>query len=685
MFSVNGDVQFVHFRPLQPIVRRDVTSPDGEVAAGAFLTQLNTEDIAVDDIAFARPVIDLGENEPEIETDEVVFPTAFTNIANYKAPPPGGGPFEPRDQLNVIVGQFTSPLDGKTDGTERLFRSFDTQVFYRPAAPAVAVAPLSLASEDFRRPEFDNVQASVVGSGAPQAAFSVDVKDDSTVLRVAVLYLQSVTGGIGNWTLVDLVKGGGNTWTGGGPVDLSGITDDQIDYMVQAVDENGNVANSTFKGLFYVAKTIPGAPDGTGDDPFEVVLTDPETNLPLSNDDWNPVDSIQVRVFTDGTVSYEYSVDGSRPLLPLTPAGFIVEGDGIHIIQLFGSDGSQETFVLLIDNTPADIVIARPANGEFVVQGQAPAAEYVCWDSGSGAANCDGPVPSGDSTPDSATGEQTFTVNATDNTGLESSATNNYYVVQQLSIDGPAGPLPIGTTAGITATATDLAGIDEFMTINWGDGTVSTSTSLAPDTVEQNGDQFTAEHLYAAPGVYTVTATVEYDGGAHVQTAVFEYVVIYDPQGGFVTGGGWFNSPSGAYTPNDDSDEDVTGKANFGFNSKYKKGQSIPSGSTTFRFAAGGLEFDATVYEWMIITGARARYKGEGTVEGMPGLYKFQVTALDADVSGSDDFTEDGFRIKIWQQGSGVIYDNGRGVDDTTGNGGTTSLGGGQIKVHKAK
>ena len=161
-------------------------------------------------------------------------------------------------------------------------------------------------------------------------------------------------------------------------------------------------------------------------------------------------------------------------------------------------------------------------------------------------------------------------------------------------------------------------------------------------------------------------------------------MVLYDPLGGFVTGGGWFNSPSGAYTPNDDSDEDVTGKANFGFNSKYKKGQSIPSGSTTFRFAAGGLEFESTVYEWMIITGARARYKGEGTVEGMPGLFKFQVTALDADVAGSG-FTEDGFRIKIWQEGSGVLYDNGRGADDASGNGGTTPLGGGQIKIHEVK
>ncbi|MGB5290522.1 MAG: hypothetical protein WBN41_03635, partial [Lysobacterales bacterium] len=311
LFSVEGkrDVQFVHFRPLQPIVRRDVTSPDGAVASGAFLTQLSTQDIEVDNIAFARPVIDLGENEPEIETDEVVFPTAFTNIANFKAPPPGGGPFERRDQLNVIVGQFTSPLDGKTSGTERLFRQFDAQVFYRPVTSTLAAASTAVA--DFKRPEFDNVQASIVGSGTPQAAFSVDVSDAGTVVRVAVLYLQSVEAGIGNWVLVDLVKGGGNTWTGGGPVDPSALANEKIDYMVQAVDDNGNVANSTFKGEFYFAETIPGAPNG--DDPedlFAVILINPETGLELDSNDWNAVESIQVEVVTGDEVTYEYSVDG---------------------------------------------------------------------------------------------------------------------------------------------------------------------------------------------------------------------------------------------------------------------------------------------------------------------------------------------------------------------------------------
>jgi hypothetical protein len=61
------------------------------------------------------------------------------------------------------------------------------------------------------------------------------------------------------------------------------------------------------------------------------------------------------------------------------------------------------------------------------------------------------------------------------------------------------------------------------------------------------------------------------------------------------------------------------------------------------------------------------------------------VTANDADISGQG-ITEDGFRIKIWQEDTSgvetVLYDNGLGADST---GGTTALGGGSIKIHTDK
>ena len=686
LFSVDGEVQFIHFRPLQPIVRRDVTSTDGEIASGAFLTALITEDIPVDDIAFARPVIALGEIESEIETDEVVFPSAFTNIANYKAPPPEGGPFAPRQQLNVIVGQFTSPMDGKTSGTERLFRSFETQIFYRPAL----TAPTAIV-DDSVRPEFDNVQASVVGSTAQQAAFSVDVTDsdnaanEGTVLRVAVLYLQSVIDGEGHWGLVDLVKGAGNSWTGGGPVDATALADDQVDYMVQAVDSNGNVANSTFKGLFYFAKEIssPPAPDPDGDsDTIGVVMT--TANGPVDNpDDWISTDPVTVEITNkDQDTGYEYSIDFG-PFVLLTGAGFEVTEDGVHIITVQETDGSNPvTFVVLIDTRPPQVLLTTPANGEFIVQDRVPSAAYDCLDAGSGIETCVGTVSDGVPVPAAATGSHTFLVTAQDDAHLGPvSAEHVYTVVQALEVNGPIDPVAINDLVTITASATDLDGVNETATIDWGDGSPLEPVDLGGISV----NNMEGVHTYLIPDVYQITVTVNYEG-QFTQVGTLNFVEVYNSGGGFVTGSGWINSPPGAYTPNDASDPYVTGKTHFGFVSKYKKGQSVPNGSVNFRFTAGKLEFNATVYEWMIVSGARARLKGEGTVDGSVELYKFQITALDAEASG-EGIAKDGFRIRIWQEDAGgaeiVLYDNGLGADDSSGSGGTTPLGGGSITVHQ--
>lgn len=62
-------------------------------------------------------------------------------------------------------------------------------------------------------------------------------------------------------------------------------------------------------------------------------------------------------------------------------------------------------------------------------------------------------------------------------------------------------------------------------------------------------------------------------------------MAVYDPDGGFVTGGGWINSPAGARTFDDGSDADVTGRANFGFVAKYTRGATTPSGHTDHLYA----------------------------------------------------------------------------------------------------
>lgn len=131
------------------------------------------------------------------------------------------------------------------------------------------------------------------------------------------------------------------------------------------------------------------------------------------------------------------------------------------------------------------------------------------------------------------------------------------------------------------------------------------------------------------------------------------FVVIYDPEGKFVTGGGWIWSLLGSmvWAP------EVEGKATFGFNSKYKKGANVPTGQTQFQFKAGDLRFTSTFYQWLVVAGSRAQFKGEGTIDGVPDEFGFTVDSIDGDLKGKSD--PDRFRIKLWHKTTGtIVYDN---------------------------
>jgi len=154
------------------------------------------------------------------------------------------------------------------------------------------------------------------------------------------------------------------------------------------------------------------------------------------------------------------------------------------------------------------------------------------------------------------------------------------------------------------------------------------------------------------------------------------FVVIYDPEGGFVTGGGWIDSPAGAFHPGLADFADVVGKASFGFVAKYKKGASTPSGNTEFNFKAGDLKFKSSTYEWLVVAGKRAQFKGSGAINGNGG-YQFMLTGIDGDLQGGDG--NDRFRMKIWADNGAIVYDNKTDgdLDDST------ILSGGQIKIHQ--
>ncbi|HMQ05498.1 MAG TPA: choice-of-anchor Q domain-containing protein [Pyrinomonadaceae bacterium] len=245
----------------------------------------------------------------------------------------------------------------------------------------------------------------------------------------------------------------------------------------------------------------------------------------------------------------------------------------------------------------------------------------------------------------------------------------------------PSVPLPVGSPVNLSAAFSDPGGPENSVyraEINWGDGTTTPAPDGAPLELTGTDAPFTATHAYNEPGVYKVTVKVtRLIDGAFGSSSHEQYVVVYDPEGGFVTGGGWINSPLGAYLHN----PALVGRATFGFSAKYKKGANAPTGETQFNFHASGMNFKSESYEWLVVAGARAQFKGKGKINNT-GNYGFMLTAIDGQLNGGGG--TDKFRIKIWDIASGtIVYDNNRGAGDN-GNP-TTVLGGGSIVIHSGQ
>src|SRR3989441_531387 len=235
--------------------------------------------------------------------------------------------------------------------------------------------------------------------------------------------------------------------------------------------------------------------------------------------------------------------------------------------------------------------------------------------------------------------------------------------------------------AGVTALEGAIVSFDgsassdpdgDALTFTWDFGDGTSSSGLVSE-VDGSGS-VDGTHSYLVAGVYKVTLTVaDKDGG--IGQAVFEFVIAFDPIVGFVPGGGWIDSPPGAYA----ADPTLTGKANFGFVARYQPGATVPSGQTEFRFQVAGVNFHSTVYDWLVVSGTRAQFKGSGTANGSDG-FRFMISAADGDLNEGPP--TDRFRIRIWDETSGgVIYDNQMDASDRSS--ATTALGGGSIVIHR--
>lgn len=244
-------------------------------------------------------------------------------------------------------------------------------------------------------------------------------------------------------------------------------------------------------------------------------------------------------------------------------------------------------------------------------------------------------------------------------------------MISSLTVD--ADVVPVDQLVTATATFTDAGTLDAHTaTFDW-DAVLNPGVTTIAGVVSYGATENTATSslAYAEPGVYTVKATVADDAG-DADDASYEYVVVFDPDGNFVSGGGSIDSPAGAYRP----DQTLAGPAQFGFVSRYARGRTVPEGNTEFRFRAADFRFKSVSYDWLVVAGDRAQFKGVGEVGG-EGDYGFLLTAIDA---------EDGdrFRIKIWDRTTDeIVYDNEIGRKDDGDP--TTVISSGSIVIHSKR
>jgi hypothetical protein len=398
-YTVNGLTQVTHLRPIQPRFELDIThGTASRTAHGALVTSLASQDETGFNASFSRPTIDLSAKEPELEFGDAAFPSKIQSLTS-EATADGR-----RQRLVLVAGQFFTDGSGTPGGVQRLFTRIQGQVLYS-------------TSTDFEQPLLQEVTGVIVGG---HAAFALDATDRlagaDDVVRVLVLFRDAT----GAWRSVDLARVPGTArWTGGAPA-----TGTRLEYFVQAVDQAGNVAVSTYKARYYEALPAPPLPDG-------VTVTLDGTR---GTGGWflGPVD---VTVADGQGRPIETSVDGGASATHNPPQQ--VTGNGLHSVTFHVAGGPSGLAVVPIDLTDPNVTIDVPGEGEILNLNSIVRARYSCTDAGSGIASCAGTVPDGGLIDTSVAGPKVFTVTATDAAGRTRTVTRNYRVAWPFTLRPP--------------------------------------------------------------------------------------------------------------------------------------------------------------------------------------------------------------------------------------------------------
>ena len=180
--------------------------------------------------------------------------------------------------------------------------------------------------------------------------------------------------------------------------------------------------------------------------------------------------------------------------------------------------------------------------------------------------------------------------------------------------------------------------------------------TFGPIPVTATGDAFHQVAQDLAADIYEVTVRMDPGNGYYQAPPDVAILVVFDPDAGFTTGGGWII--------------DGGEKANFGFNVKYSKNSNQVKGQAVFHFRSNGerIRVKSNAMDWLVINGKTAIFSGKASV--LTGNHRFEITVVDNGEPGRDDL----FGLRLWSPDGSIFHDLP-----------LTPLGGGNLIVPQPK
>lgn len=355
----------------------------------------------------------------------------------------------------------------------------------------------------------------------------------------------------------------------------------------------------------------------------------------------------------DGEVSVHFDCEDALSGIESCPPDPALSAEGAGqsasgtAVDMAGNSASTTVSDINIDLTDPTITGNRaPVANSHGWNNQDVTVRFDCSDALSGIASC---------TPDAVLAnegeDQSVTGSAMDLAGNAATTTvsgiNIDLTAPTVNITGLSpNPARVSELAELVAMLSDqLSGIQsaqwcaesESLTCTWEALTLTGEAGDLHRTASANISGL-------PPGVYSIKAKTQ-DLADNVSDTSQTFLVVYDPSGGFVTGGGWIipNASSGDFLPG------ISGrdKANFGFVAKYKKGASTPEGQVEFHYQPGDFNLHSSEMHWLIINGNRATFQGLASINLHPDrTFRFRVDCWDGQLNGGSE--PDTFILKVW-------------------------------------